>query len=160
MKSHMILLLAAVVISLAGRGLLGVSATICHAGTRGSGGECNCTKAVGWIDGEWWNPWCYEGRCYTGQYYDECVGIANGNSLGDGTWCWNEARNTECPTETATCTTDSECLEQDKCVDGFCREKEHLILDECDSDDCVNIQLQRVETFYNITLNGTACDEE
>ena len=79
---------------------LPVSATLCHAGTRGKGGQCNCAAAIGWVDGEWWNPWCYEGRCYTGQVYNDCVGQANGASLGDGTWCWNEDRNTECPTET------------------------------------------------------------
>jgi len=157
MTNPRFLISAVMVIYLVGQGLSKVSATLCHAGTRGKGGQCNCAAAIGWVDGEWWNPWCYEGRCYTGQVYNDCVGQANGASLGDGTWCWNEDRNTECPTETATCTTASDCLEQEKCVNGKCQGKETLVLVECDSDACLNDQLKRVESFYGIALNGTTC---
>ena len=62
----------------------------------GRGGLCNCKEAPGWDDGNWSNPKCHEGNCYAGQYYDECKGKDNLYSLGDGTWCWDEKRSTEC----------------------------------------------------------------
>jgi len=71
--------------------------TYCPAGNRGTGGICDCTNANGWTEGQWKKPWCYEGQCYTGQAYDECIGKPNGYDLKDGTWCWNEERNTACP---------------------------------------------------------------
>ena len=70
----------------------------CPAGGRGSGGECQCEKAIGGTEGQWRTPWCYDGVCYTGQAYDECKDKKNGHPLGDGTWCWNQERNTRCPT--------------------------------------------------------------
>ena len=46
------------------------------------------------------DPWCYEGKCYSGQFYDQCKrkGLeSTAESLGDGTWCFNdERRDTEC----------------------------------------------------------------
>ena len=73
----------------------------CLAGTRGQGGACDCTTASGWIEGEWTDPWCHQGKCYSGQNYGACAGKGlwnNSESLGDGTWCFNEERNTECQT--------------------------------------------------------------
>ena len=70
----------------------------CPAGGRGSGGECQCEKAIGGTEGQWRTPWCYDGVCYTGQAYDGCKDKKNGHPLGDGTWCWNQERNTRCPT--------------------------------------------------------------
>ena len=70
----------------------------CPSGNRGTGGICDCTNAKGWIDGQWWTPWCHEGKCYTGQEYDKCINKSNTHPLGDGTWCFNEARNTNCRT--------------------------------------------------------------
>ena len=71
----------------------------CPSGERGTGGICDCTNAKEWIEGQWWRPWCHEGKCYTGQKYDECIGKNNSHPLGDGTWCFNEERNTECQTK-------------------------------------------------------------
>ena len=70
----------------------------CPSGDRGTGGICDCTNAKGWIDGQWFRPWCLKGKCYTGQEYDECIGKIDNHMLGDGTWCWKEARNTLCQT--------------------------------------------------------------
>ena len=70
----------------------------CSAGARGTGGICDCTNAIGWIEGQWWKPWCNEGLCNTGQDYKECIGKADGHKLGDDTWCWKERRNTQCQT--------------------------------------------------------------
>ena len=50
--------------------------------------------------GEWRRPWCWQGRCYTGQKYAECEDKENGHQLGDGTWCFNKSRDTVCPTGT------------------------------------------------------------
>ena len=77
-----------------------VLTTECDAGSNGAGGACDCTTAKGLTEGEWRQPWCHQGKCYTGQAYDKCVGKSNGHALGDGTWCWNAERNTECPTTT------------------------------------------------------------
>ena len=76
---------------------LSVVTTKCDAGNQGAAGVCNCINAKGWIEGIWRKPWCHEGKCYTGQAYDKCIGKPNGKGLGDGTWCWNEERNTGCP---------------------------------------------------------------
>ena len=79
------------------------SDTICHAGTKGKGGQCDCSAVKGWVEGAlnpWMHPYCYEGKCYTTQPYWGCVGALNGVSLGDGTWCFNEDRAAECKTET------------------------------------------------------------
>jgi len=75
-------------------------ATVCDAGDKGTGGVCNCTNAPGWTEGNWWKPWCHQGMCLTGMKlpYEECFGKLNGTGLGDGTWCWDEKRNTRCPT--------------------------------------------------------------
>jgi len=75
---------------------------ICPAGTRSAGGACNCTAAVGYVEGAWRTPWCYEGSCYTGQASEQCIGADNGHPLGDGTWCWGQERNTRCPTASET----------------------------------------------------------
>jgi len=71
---------------------------VCPAGDRASGGKCECEQAVGYYEGTWRSPWCYEGVCYTGQAHAQCMGAENGHSLGDGTWCWGQERNTRCPT--------------------------------------------------------------
>ena len=45
------------------------------------------------------DPWCYEGKCNSGQDYDGCIGKgldSTAEVLGDGTWCFNERRDTEC----------------------------------------------------------------
>ena len=63
---------------------------------------CDCTRATGWIKGEWRDPVCYEGNCYSGQNYVACEGkglLSNPENLGDGTWCFNEERNTQCQTD-------------------------------------------------------------
>jgi len=80
-------------------------APYCPAGNRGGGGYCNCAGAIGWVAGEWLvnggQGWCYEGKCYTGQPYAACEGTGNdfGGSLGDGTWCYDSRRDTECPVQ-------------------------------------------------------------
>ena len=71
---------------------------MCLEGQKGYGGTCNCSEAIGWTEGEWKTPWCHEGACYTGQDYDECENKDNDHQLGDGTWCYDESRNTRCPT--------------------------------------------------------------
>jgi len=76
------------------------SGKTCPKGTRGPGGTCKCSEAPGFGEG-WKGPWCYEGKCYAGVDGDpRCAGKpANkyGGSLGDGTWCFGERRDTECP---------------------------------------------------------------
>ena len=52
------------------------------------------------------DPWCYEGKCYTGQAYSECAGrgvnmtyggqLYDVNGTWDGTWCFDERRDTNC----------------------------------------------------------------
>ena len=68
----------------------------------GDGGVCICSKAVGWTVGKWETPECYKGACFTGQSYDECKGITvkgtNEHQLGDGTFCADQKRYTQCPT--------------------------------------------------------------
>ena len=58
---------------------------------------CDCSKAPGWVEGEWADPWCHGGKCFSGQNHDDCVGKENGHQLGDGTWCFDKRRDTECP---------------------------------------------------------------
>ena len=77
--------------------MLIVYKTKCAAGVQGTGGWCDCSKAKGWIERNWREPWCSEVKCYTGQSFGDCRGKDNGHSLGDGTWCWDERRDTECP---------------------------------------------------------------
>ena len=72
--------------------------TECAAGSKGPGGACDCRTAKGVNEGKWREPWCHEGKCYTGQAYNDCVGKSNGHKLGDKTWCFNGERNTKCPT--------------------------------------------------------------
>ena len=76
---------------------LEVAAINCPAGSRGTGGVCNCMKLEGWAEGKWRKPWCYEGKCYTGHDYEKCKGIKY-HDLRDGTWCWKGERNALCPT--------------------------------------------------------------
>ena len=43
--------------------------------------------------------WCHEGKCYSSQDYNECVGKGLGSTaegLGDGTRCFNEKKHTTC----------------------------------------------------------------
>ena len=48
--------------------------------------------------GEWLDPWCHEGKCYSGsKVYKDCKGKSNGHQIGDGTWCWDGRRDTRCP---------------------------------------------------------------
>ena len=72
----------------------------CPAGSNGKGGKCDCTAASGWEEGEWLDPWCHEGKCYSGQDdYPGCIGKGLNSiaeDLGDGTWCFNERRDTDC----------------------------------------------------------------
>ena len=73
--------------------------TFCPAGKKGTGGICDCTNARGATEGLWGKAWCYDGKCYTTQDTDKCVGKLNNYSeFGDGTWCWNEKRNALCTT--------------------------------------------------------------
>ena len=38
----------------------------------------------------WWNPWCVNGLCITGQEHGPCKNKPMGyQPLGDGTWCWD-----------------------------------------------------------------------
>ncbi len=77
----------------------------CPAGSRGDGGYCSCVGAPGWVAGEWLDPWCHEGKCYTGQAHAACEGrgagysgpLLTGEYGFDGTWCHDERRQTECP---------------------------------------------------------------
>jgi len=87
---------------------------VCPAGNRGSGGECSCDSVPGWDGsvkdgGSWDGPWCFQGACYAGQSTEKCLanngtdcapcnGKDNGHSLGDGTWCYNGRRDTQCKT--------------------------------------------------------------
>ena len=58
---------------------------------------CDCSKAPGWTVGEWLDPWCHEGKCYSGSKVSEdCKGKSNGHQIGDGTWCWDGRRDTQC----------------------------------------------------------------
>ena len=70
--------------------------TICPAGDNGLGGECDCSNVAGWIDGEWPIQRCNKGRCYARQENDVCNGKDNGHWIGDGTWCWDNFRDTRC----------------------------------------------------------------
>ena len=58
---------------------------------------CDCGKAPGWVKGVWPDPWCWGGKCYSGMASVNCTGRDNGHSLGDGTWCFDGRRDTECP---------------------------------------------------------------
>merc|ERR1719219_1264862 len=87
---------------------------VCPAGNRGSGGECSCDSVPGWDGsvkegGSWDGPWCFQGACYAGMSSERCLanngndcepckGKDNGHSLGDGTWCFNGRRDTQCKT--------------------------------------------------------------
>ena len=57
---------------------------------------CNCSEAPGWVAGKWLDPWCHEGKCFSGIKYDGCKEKPNGHPLGDGTWCYEGRRDTEC----------------------------------------------------------------
>ena len=71
--------------------------TRCPNGKLDAKSSCDCSKAPGWIAGEWRDPWCFDKKCYTGQKYNECDGMPDKHPLGDGTWCWKNSRNTKCP---------------------------------------------------------------
>ena len=58
---------------------------------------CDCGNAPGWVKGVWPDPWCYGGKCYSGIAHVDCTGKDNGHPLGDGTWCYDGRRDTECP---------------------------------------------------------------
>ena len=79
----------------------------CKSGEKGPGGNCECKEAIGWKNGEWKTPWCFQGFCYTSQAYDKCKNKDNSTSnnyaLNDGTWCQLSGirkgeRITRCPT--------------------------------------------------------------
>ena len=70
----------------------------CDAGEKGAGGVCNCNEAAGWDEGKWETPVCHKGNCYAGQSYEECGGKDNGHPIGDGTFCWDQKRYTQCST--------------------------------------------------------------
>merc|ERR1712157_359372 len=75
---------------------------------------CSCDSVPGWDGsvkdgGSWDGPWCFQGACYAGQSTEACLanngtdctpcnGKGNGHSLGDGTWCFNGRRDTQCKT--------------------------------------------------------------
>jgi len=73
---------------------------VCEPGSQGPGGVCNCTNAPGWTEGNWYEPWCHQGTCFTKmkKQWELCMGKPNGTGLGDKTWCWKENRSTRCPT--------------------------------------------------------------
>ena len=62
---------------------------------------CDCSRAPGWGAGKWKDPWCHDGKCYSGQPHGNCKGKANGYQLGDGTWCHDGRRDTKCPAITS-----------------------------------------------------------
>ena len=57
---------------------------------------CYCGNAARWSEGGWSDPWCHQGKCYSGKADDRCKNKTNGHQLGDGTWCWTERRDTRC----------------------------------------------------------------
>ena len=78
----------------------------CPAGTKGGGGYCNCAGAKEWVEGEWSEPHCYEGKCITTQAYEACeettrLGVSHRirHALDDGTWCRSSRRYSDCPAQ-------------------------------------------------------------
>ena len=59
---------------------------------------CDCSKAPGWVEGQWKDAWCHGGKCFSGQEFSECKGKDDGYDLGDSTWCFKGQRDTSCPT--------------------------------------------------------------
>ena len=72
----------------------------CPNGAKDPQEACDCSKAPGWVAGKWKDPWCYKGRCFTGQEFKDCDGKEDGHPIGDGTWCFKSRRDTECPAHT------------------------------------------------------------
>lgn len=58
---------------------------------------CDCSKAPGWVKGEWPDPWCHGGNCFSGVKHINCTANGNNNPFSDGTWCHNGRRDTKCP---------------------------------------------------------------
>ena len=63
------------------------------------GGRCDCSNATGLNETEEWTLICdYGGPCFTEQEYEWCVGKDDRRPVGDGTWCYNDKRRTQCTT--------------------------------------------------------------
>lgn len=76
------------------------SKVVCEAGTRGNGGEADCSGAHGWSEEAWGTPFCWEGKAYSTQTEQDPRCADNPAStykgLHDGTWCWGTQRDTAC----------------------------------------------------------------
>ena len=60
------------------------------------GGRCDCSEAPGWTDEQTWTKYCSYGQCFSSQKYEWCVGKDEYHPVGDGTWCENDERHTNC----------------------------------------------------------------
>merc|ERR1719487_1864195 len=55
---------------------------MCPPGEDGDGGECDCTGVEGWSEGEWEEPECDDGSCFTRQDDERCEGKGWGLERG------------------------------------------------------------------------------
>ena len=73
---------------------------ICAPDVNTLGGRCDCSNAPGWIENDGWMIYCAGDRCYSKQEFAYCIDKegSNGNKhpVGDGTWCEDDLRHTEC----------------------------------------------------------------
>ena len=60
------------------------------------GGRCDCSDAPGWTETGGWAIKCDYVQCFGVQEYGLCIGKESYEPLGDGTWCENEKRHTNC----------------------------------------------------------------
>ena len=57
-------------------------------------GRCDCSDAPGWTGTGGWTVEC--DPCFGIQESGSCIGEVDGEPLGDGTYCLNEKRHTNC----------------------------------------------------------------
>ena len=57
---------------------------------------CDCRNANGWSEEGGWTIGCNYHGCFAEQEYNACVGIKDKRPVGDGTWCYDNKRQTEC----------------------------------------------------------------
>ena len=69
---------------------------ICAPNQFAFGGRCNCSNSAGWTEAGGWMMYCGQDHCYSQQEYDFCIGKSDYHDLGDGTWCDDDRRHTEC----------------------------------------------------------------